>query len=311
MIAPSEVLNAPAFGAEFAAMDAEIFQGAEQTRLRLPLPWLHGDTTEFLFPQAQPAGNSHGFLLHQAGELLLGCAVQNMDPNPVETARDLYRRLLGASAGRSLYRIWNYVPAINAHPNGMENYRAFCAGRAQAFETVHGTRFTGVLPAASAVGCAGHKLGVVFVAGPAAPRYLENPEQIAAYHYPPEHGIRSPSFSRATVATQAGRPLVFVSGTAAIKGHATVAPGALAAQIDCTLDNLRIISRAAGLGESLGAGTGLARHFKIYLRHAADLGAVRARVERELLRPEDRVIYLRADICRAELLVEIEVTLIG
>jgi chorismate lyase/3-hydroxybenzoate synthase len=85
----------------------------------------------------------------------------------------------------------------------------------------------------------------------------------------------------------------------------------LAAQLDCTLDNLRLISSAAGLGEDLGVGRKLQRHFKVYVRHAGDLPAVQARLERSLLKPADSVIYLQADICRAELILEIEATLLG
>jgi hypothetical protein len=149
------------------------------------------------------------------------------------------------------------------------------------------------------------------VAAPRAPRHLENPEQLPAYRYPKEHGPFSPSFARATLATWAGRPLAFVSGTAAIKGHATVAPGSLAGQLDCTLDNLRLISRTAGWGEDLGASAGVERHFKVYLRHAADLPAAERRLSAALFRPGDRVVWLEADICRAELNVEIEATLLS
>ena len=85
----------------------------------------------------------------------------------------------------------------------------------------------------------------------------------------------------------------------------------MGAQIDCTLDNLRLISRAAEAGDELGADRGWTRHFKIYLRTAAELPAVRVHLERELLQPADHVVYLRADICRAELKIEIEATLFG
>jgi chorismate lyase / 3-hydroxybenzoate synthase len=101
----------------------------------------------------------------------------------------------------------------------------------------------------------------------------------------------------------------FISGTSAIKGHETVAPGALDAQLECTLDNLRLMSRASGLGEDLGAERVKQRHFKVYLRHPSDLAAARMRLERSLLRPQDVVTYLQADICRAALNIEIEATL--
>jgi enamine deaminase RidA (YjgF/YER057c/UK114 family) len=105
-------------------------------------------------------------------------------------------------------------------------------------------------------------------------------------------------------------PYVFVAGTAAIRGHATIAPGDLDAQIDCTLENLQGIGEACGVGAALGAGGNWQRIFKIYLRHREDLPRVIARVENALLAPGDQVVYLRADICRGDLVVEIEARLV-
>jgi enamine deaminase RidA (YjgF/YER057c/UK114 family) len=275
-------------------------------------PWLAGAPHEDIFPGARPAGTEHGVELHRAGALLLGHARESVNPAQLDAQTDsLYRRVLTAARGRHLCRIWNYVPQINALTAGFENYRAFCRGRSLAFEATFGSTFQPQLPAASAVGCVGSTLDVFFVASDASPTHFENPEQVPAYLYPPEHGPRAPSFARATVVRDGARTWSFISGTSAIKGHETVAPGALDAQIDCTLDNLRLISRQAGLGDNLGAGRGAQRHFKIYLRHAGDLGATRTRLEQALLQAGDLVTYLQSDICRAALNIEIEATLVS
>ncbi|MGH7955465.1 MAG: hypothetical protein ACREH8_00455, partial [Opitutaceae bacterium] len=215
---------------------------------------------------------------------------------------------LGVTRDRHLYRVWNYVPEINAHPNGLENYRAFCQGRSLAFEATLGGEFQPQLPAASTVGCHGANLKMIFVAGEAEPVHFENPEQVPAYLYPVEHGPRPPSFARATVARDGGQTWTFISGTSAIKGHETVAPGALDAQLDCTLDNLKLMSRKAGLGNDLGADQVSHRQFKVYLREARDYAAVRSRLERSLFRSKDVITYLHAEICRAALNIEIEAT---
>jgi hypothetical protein len=241
----------------------------------------------------------------------VGWSLQPVGADLAAAGRELYRRLLAAAAGCHLCRIWNYVPGINEAPRGLENYRAFNAGRAGAFASAFGPDYPRILPAASAVGCRGGDLAAVFVATEGPVRHCENPEQLPAYLYPPEHGPIPPSFARATLADWDGRPLAFVSGTAAIKGHASVARGSFAAQAACTLDNLRLISRAAGLGEDLGAAGGGERHFKVYLRRAADLPAARAALAGTLLGPGDRVVWLETDLCRAELDLEIEVTVIG
>jgi len=303
-------IETTSFEVEFGA-EASVLGGAGRVT-RLALPWLGGTRTERLFRGARWAGESDGFQLWETDGLRIGATVQAVGTSLRRTTREVYERLLRASVGWPLYRVWNYVPGINDTADGGENYHVFCEGRAEAFEALHGSGFERALPAASAVGSDGSALATVFVAGRATPRHLENPEQVPAYEYPREHGPRPPSFSRATVAqTQSGRRLVFVSGTAAIKGHATIAAGDLDAQLDCTLDNLRLISRAASLGDALGAEASTARHFKVYLRDLATYRRVRDRLEAEFVQASDHVTYLQAEVCRAALEVEIEATLVG
>lgn len=292
-----------------------LFRGAPapsgSVALEVPAPWLGGAAEESLFPQAALFGSNAGLPLFQDGELLLGHALEPVTPGTLaERTEALYRRVLAACGRRHLYRIWNYVPRINEHADGVENYRAFCLGRARAFESALGSGFEAQLPAASAVGCEGSQLAVVFAAGPSAPRHVENPDQVPAYRYPIEHGPRSPSFARATIARDGTRNLIFISGTAAIKGHQTVAPGEIDGQLDCTLDNLRLISRAVGLGDRFTTAPGTRRKFKVYLRHPEDLQRVRTRLDEELLQPGDPVTYLHSEICRAALDVEIEATFV-
>ena len=268
------------------------------------------------FEGTTPVGQAGMFRLSCVSGWLLGVAsaARVAEAGIESTAWRLYQSLFVAARGWNLARIWNYVPAINeADAGGLERYRAFSRGRSLAFESEFGPGFHAAIPAASAVGTDAPELTVAFVATRGTPRHVENPLQLPAYEYPPEHGPRPPSFARATVVPResAGRVDVFVSGTAAIRGHATVAPDATLPQLACTLENLREISVACGIGSDLARGRAEARHFKVYLRHAADLPTVRAVLERELLAPTDAVSYLRSDICRRELNVEIEATLLG
>lgn len=287
------------------------FAGDAGTAIRVQTPWLAGARTEELFDSIIPLPTQHGVALYRSGSLLLGYAEEPFVGSELAArSESLYRRILAATRGRHLYRVWNYVPQINAETAGFEHYRAFSAGRAQAFEAMLGRDFPAQLPAASAVGCLGSRIDAIFVAGDAAPTHFENPEQVPAYQYPREHGPRSPSFARATVADDGARRWTFISGTSAIKGHKTIAPGSFAAQLDCTLDNLRVISRTAGLGDDLAASRASLRHFKVYLRRQDDLAAAQARLARDFLQPEDEVTYLQAAICRASLTVEIEATIV-
>ena len=293
----------PRFGVEFA-LDTGLFSTG--------LPVLDGRSVERVFGCTERAGTSGPFALSRAGDWLLGAAAVAADGDIEAEARRLYEALFAAARGRNLARIWNYVPSINAtERGGLERYRAFSRGRSFAFEAEFGCGFRNAIPAASAVGTDAAELAVVFAATTRAPRHVENPRQVPAYDYPLEHGPRPPSFARATVVPAAeGRADVFISGTAAIRGHATVAPDETLPQLACTLENLREIAAACGIGRELARGCAGARHFKIYLRRAADLPAVKAALERELLTPTDRVSYLRSDICRRNLNVEIEATLL-
>ena len=276
------------------------------------LPVLAGDAVENLFRAVQPAGRNGALTLFRAEHWLLGAATVPLITGLEDAAHQLYGNIFQATRGRHLARIWNYVPAINEPgPGGMENYRFFCRGRSLAFEEHFGRGFNARLPAASAVGSKSAGLTVVFAACDTPPRHVENPLQTPAYAYPGEHGPRPPSFARATVVPGLDHATVFISGTAAIRGHVTVAPDSTRDQLACTLENLHELSRACGLRSDLDQGGGPRRHFKVYVRHAADQPLVAAMLEGRLLVKTDRVSYLQAEICRAPLLVEIEATLFG
>ncbi|MES1194365.1 MAG: hypothetical protein ABUL65_00635, partial [Opitutus sp.] len=200
----------------------KIALGADETgMLDAGLPVLGGDAIEELFPDAQPAGRAGALTLFRQGDWLLGGATVFTGGLGLEAVTEgLYTDIFQATAGLHLARIWQYVPAINAPgPGGLENYRLFSRARSLAFERQYGTGFKQLLPSASAVGSKLGALTVIFAASPAIPRHVENPLQVSAYDYPPDYGPRAPSFARATVVPGG---TVFISGTAAIRGHATV-----------------------------------------------------------------------------------------
>ncbi len=279
--------------------------------LHVALPVLAGAADEALLVGTSEPEIDNGFLLFRSGSRLAGFAVAASDLELEAATTLLYQQLFAATRGLHLYRVWNYVPHINAVGRELENYRRFCRGRSLAFERHFGASFKKLLPAASAVGTIAGPLAVGFLAGAAEPRHFENPRQVPAFEYPAQYGPRAPSFARATIVTVAGQSAAFISGTSAIRGHATVSPDSCGEQLECTLDNLAEISRACGLASLLDHGGASARSFKVYIRHAADQSMVAATLEERLLKSTDRVAYLQADICRAPLQVEIEATLHG
>jgi len=277
--------------------------------LHVNVPHLDGRRDEVLLAGTEAPRRSGSFTLFAGGGLLAGVAAAAPELDLEAAAARLYDELFALAGERHLYRIWNYVPRINAIEDGLENYRRFCRGRSLAFERRFGSGFQKVLPAASAVGTQGGPLALGFVAGEAHPRHFENPRQVPAFEYPPQYGPRPPSFARATACGANGAQRVYISGTAAIFGHASVAAGDLDRQLTCTLENLTLVTRIAGAARSAAASSGWTRRFKAYLRRPDDLGRVAARLETDLLREGDHVQYLHAELCRAELLVEIEAVL--
>ncbi len=233
------------------------------------------------------------------------------DTDLAGTTRRAYRDVFAAlqEAGRPhLLRLWNYLPRINAEGGGLERYRQFNIGRQQAFIDAGHDAFEGA-PAACALGTRGGGLGIRFLAGRTAPRPLENPRQVPAWRYSPAFGPRSPTFSRAALAEAGGGELaLFVSGTASIVGEGTVHAGDVRAQVRETLLNLQAVVDAARAQCTAGF-TLPALSCVVYVRHVADAAAVREAFEAGVggLAPAAaQAVYLQADICRADLLVEIE-----
>ena len=204
-----------------------------------------------------------------------------------------------------LIRIWNYLPQINVRAGGDERYRHFNSARQTAFRK-SGRATLGSVPAACALGSPpGSPVSIYFLAARRAPKMIENPRQTSAYYYPPKFGRHSPIFSRACLWGQSGGGRLFVSGTASIVGHETLHRGDVAAQTRETMVNIGALlaeaNRVAGSARYSLDGLKL----KVYLRNPGDLAAVKAALSR-LLRSRSGVVYLQADICREDLLVEIE-----
>lgn len=212
-------------------------------------------------------------------------------------------RLLDSQGLPHLWRVWNYMAAINLEIQGLERYRQFNIGRQDAFLECH-RGASGNVPAACAIGLAGGLLSIAFLAGPTPALPIENPRQVSAYDYPADYGPRSPTFSRAALVYPAGQEILFISGTASIVGYQTVHPGDVLAQCRETMANIAAVvaeanrcCRSAPFGlEELS--------YRVYIRSAADFAAIRKLLMAQLGAAE--IVYLQADICRRDLLLEIE-----
>lgn len=243
----------------------------------------------------------------RADDVLFGAVVCSEEPSLEDAARNAYREILSfvrMAGPQRLLRMWNHFPRINEEHRGLERYREFCIGRHDAFREA-GYRFDGDVPAASAVGSAGEGLVVYFLTTRGHVEYIENPRQVSAYHYPRIYGPKSPSFARASVRASNAGLEIYVSGTASVVGHETKHAGNLELQVEETVRNLKQVLASATRGvaaEYPGDGRSL---FKVYLRHGSDLDAAKRILARDLGDGHE-MLFLEADICRRELLVEIE-----
>ncbi|MFC3533868.1 hypothetical protein ACFOLG_17010 [Vogesella facilis] len=221
-------------------------------------------------------------------------------------AERAYRQLfalLQAEGFPHLWRVWNYVPRINEVEHGLERYRQFNIGRHEAFADF--ARPVDSSPAACALGVVDGPLSIAFLAARQAPRCIENPRQTSAFAYPRQYGPRSPTFTRAALASSGRHDILFISGTASIVGHGTVHLGDVVAQTRETMANIRVLlEQAQQLAPTAGYSlAGL--DYRVYIRHAADYPTVRAALE-QLIGPGIRAVYVQADVCRSDLLVEVE-----
>ncbi len=215
-------------------------------------------------------------------------------------AEHAYRHLtafVAASATAHLLRLWNYLDAINLGEGDDERYRLFCDGRARGMRDSPNRNY----PAATAIGRQ-DGVRVLQVYGLAARhpgQPIENPRQVSAWRYPRQYGPTAPTFARGMLSAAAQ---LLISGTAAVVGHVSLHDGDLAAQIDETWANLGSLTRQAGMGDS---GFGAHTFLKAYLRDHADADRVAAALQARA--PTlDGLLLLAGDICRRELLVEVD-----
>jgi len=218
---------------------------------------------------------------------------------------DLFRTLEHVGFAHPV-RLWNYLPDLNAHCDGAQCYAHFNAGRQDAFLESR-RRLAGQVPAASVLGVrAGAPLTLYCLAAREPPLPLENPRQCSAWAYPRHYSERRPTFARACI-DRSGSMRLFISGTASIVGHRSEHPGDPVAQTRETLRNIRALLGAAN--ERVGASrfSEQALAYKVYIRDRRDHGAI-TQILREELGAGPPRLFLQAEVCRPELLVEIEAT---
>ena len=204
-----------------------------------------------------------------------------------------------------IVRQWNYISHITSVSEGVQNYQLFNDARSDFYET---TEWSNGYPAATGIGCDSGGVMVVVYAikgfkGVGKP--IDNPLQIPAHKYSGEVLASGKEAVRTTPKFERGRLLgniVFVSGTAAIKGENSEFS-----------DDARVQAKEAiDVVEHLVAPSNISKDcvnfrfdlLRVYVRRPQDMEVIQ-----NIFKAHFRDIpthFLIADICRPELLLELE-----
>jgi chorismatase len=256
-------------------------------------------------------GEHRGLRYAHDGERLFGAVHIGPSVGCGEAARSAYRAafdLVDRLGYPHLFRMWNLIEGItDRDADGAEVYAGFCVGRARAFD-----ESPRPLPAATGIGSLGGGVGFCFLAHRSRRAvHLENPLQVPAHEYPRRYGPRSPSFARATwlePGPGGGRGVLHVSGTASILDDATACPGDVVRQCQVTLANMAALMGADNLARHGVPGGWALRDLdlvKVYVKRPRDVPVV-TRLCREEFSRRAEVAVFAVDVCRPDLLVEIE-----
>jgi Chorismatase FkbO/Hyg5-like, N-terminal len=212
-------------------------------------------------------------------------------------------------------RFWAFVPDIHADLGaGLDRYMAFNAGRFAAYSARCGGRegFSQSVATGSAIG-AGERLELHCLASLESGAPVENPRQVPAYRYSRRYGPLPPCFARATSIEGAtpGHRLLLVGGTASIRGEDSLHCDNLREQTLETVRNLASLVRhachetAKTSEPDLAEWLGRFRELRVYRPRPSDTDAILGTLS-PFFTGVRRIELLQAELCRSELLVELE-----
>jgi hypothetical protein len=212
----------------------------------------------------------------------------------------------------SIVRQWNYIEDILGFDGIEQRYQEFNNVRS----VVYGNSFKEKgYPAATGIGMNRGGIIIEFIAVNSASLItspIDNPRQLAAHSYSNKVLVgnecvlkSTPKFERARYLELFGKKIIFISGTASIRGEETVGTGDPAKQTEITINNIKQLYSKEILEkisvEKLNPKYG---HARVYVKNRKDFAVIRKTFRNHF--GNLPVVYIVADICRNDLLVEIE-----
>ena len=201
-----------------------------------------------------------------------------------------------------IYRQWNYIEGIVSLNNGKQNYQEFNDARSLYYSN---SDWTGGYPAATGIG---QSYGGVIIEINAFKGCchtniaIDNPLQISAHSYSKEV-LAGNKKERTTPKFERARMLggtIYVSGTAAIKGESSIATDSAKEQTVATMEIMDFLTSP----QNTNATESLYDTLRVYIKREEDAPCIMEYMQQHY--PAPQKTYLICDICRPELLVEIE-----
>ncbi|MCX7426389.1 MAG: Rid family hydrolase [Planctomycetia bacterium] len=239
----------------------------------------------------------------------------------LDAFRRMSRHLADAGARYDhVVRTWLYLGDIVGPEGATQRYKELNRARTDFYRDVHfGNNHVApgavrdIYPASTGIGTDGGDVLMSCIAL-VTPRDdvrlvpLENPQQTSAFDYAAKYGPTSPKFARAMAVVAGSMATIFVSGTASITDSTSRHPDDVEAQTRQTLDNIEALISAGNFARhdmsGLGATLADLAQVRVYIKRQSDYEKTRAVCEGRL--GELPIIYAVADVCRPELLVEVE-----
>ena len=267
--------------------------------------------------QIEFAGDSAMLFKKENTQFLIGNVQANVKKGCRKNSELVFANLTGMLqtvnfSVNTIIRQWNYVEGILDFDGEQQHYQEFNNVRSGFYQKHFDV--TGY-PAATGIGMNRGGVIVEFVAvksDKVKSIAIDNPEQIAAHHYSTnvlvgeECVLKStPKFERARYFELNGKKMIFISGTAAIEGEKTVGVGDPIKQTEITIKNIKKLYSEKVLQEmnreNLVPKYG---HARVYVKNRKDFAAIKRTYKKHF--GNLPVVYIVADICRKDLLVEIE-----
>jgi len=230
----------------------------------------------------------------------------------------LYNEKLSFS---DIVRQWNYIEKIadkSRDDTARQNYQIFNDVRSLFYGT---SNFVNGYPSATGIGTSTGGVTIDFIAvsssGPLSIHPVNNPEQVDAHKYsdnvlvgkgiPETTRKTTPKFERGKLIRAKDHAKIFVSGTAAVVGETTAHLNDVENQTLTTIENINKLLSPDNLLK-YGIHYKLKKisfsYLRMYVKYSADVERVKCLCEQHFT--SENFQYLVSDICRNDLLVEIE-----